>query len=130
MRAEVSDELDRFGANIVVTPKTRAVDLAYGAVAIGALTVVTVTGPSPTRTDSAQGDRVVLRAALLPPSRKLGKFDRRRAGCVRHLRCLLPGTSRLSTAFPSLSFGILPERVEIERTADQSRTPFAPGGIW
>ena len=39
MRAEVSDELDRFGANIVVTPKTRAVDLAYGAVAIGALTV-------------------------------------------------------------------------------------------
>jgi putative ABC transport system permease protein len=39
MRAEVSDELDRFGANIVVTPKSRALDLAYGAVAVGALTV-------------------------------------------------------------------------------------------
>ena len=39
MRAEVSDELDRFGANIVVTPKARAVDLAYGTVAVGAVTV-------------------------------------------------------------------------------------------
>lgn len=39
MRTEVSDELDRFGANIVVTPKARAVDLAYGTVAIGAVTV-------------------------------------------------------------------------------------------
>lgn len=39
MRAEVSDELDRFGANIVVTPKARALDLSYGAVAVGALTV-------------------------------------------------------------------------------------------
>lgn len=39
MRAEVSDELDRFGANIVVTPKARALDLSYGAVAVGALTI-------------------------------------------------------------------------------------------
>jgi len=39
MRAEVGDELDRFGANIVITPKTRALDLAYGAVAVGGLTV-------------------------------------------------------------------------------------------
>ena len=39
MRREVSDELDRFGANIVITPKARAVDLAYGTVAIGAVTV-------------------------------------------------------------------------------------------
>ena len=39
MRTEVSDELDRFGANIVITPKARAVDLAYGAVALGAVTV-------------------------------------------------------------------------------------------
>jgi putative ABC transport system permease protein len=39
MRAEVSDELDRFGANIVVTPKARAIDLAYGTVAVGAVTV-------------------------------------------------------------------------------------------
>ena len=41
MRAEVGDELDRFGANIVITPKTRALDLAYGAVALGGLSVDT-----------------------------------------------------------------------------------------
>src|SRR5581483_8228448 len=39
MREEVSDELDRFGANIVVTPKSRALDLAYGGVAVGGVTV-------------------------------------------------------------------------------------------
>src|SRR3990167_4662921 len=43
MRAEVGDELDRFGANIVITPKTRALDLAYGAVAVGGLSVDTNT---------------------------------------------------------------------------------------
>jgi putative ABC transport system permease protein len=39
MREEVSDELDRFGANIVITPKSRALDLAYGGLAVGGLTV-------------------------------------------------------------------------------------------
>ncbi len=39
MRAEVSDELDRFGANIIITPNTRAVELAYAGVALGGLTV-------------------------------------------------------------------------------------------
>lgn len=39
MQEEVGDELDRFGANIIVTPKSRALDLAYGAVALGGLTV-------------------------------------------------------------------------------------------
>ncbi len=39
MRAEVSDELDRFGANIIITPNARAVELAYAGVALGGLTV-------------------------------------------------------------------------------------------
>jgi putative ABC transport system permease protein len=39
MQAEVRDELDRFGANIIVTPKSRALDLAYGGVAVAGLTV-------------------------------------------------------------------------------------------
>ncbi len=39
MQAEVSDELDRFGANIIITPKSRVLDLAYGGVAVGGLTV-------------------------------------------------------------------------------------------
>lgn len=39
MRAEVGDELDRFGANIVITPKARTLDLAYGTVALGGLSV-------------------------------------------------------------------------------------------
>ncbi|MBI2834073.1 MAG: ABC transporter permease [Acidobacteria bacterium] len=39
MQADVSDELDRFGANIIITPKSRALDLAYGGVAVGGLTV-------------------------------------------------------------------------------------------
>lgn len=39
MRAEVGDELDRFGANIVVTPRARALDLAYGGMAVAGLTV-------------------------------------------------------------------------------------------
>jgi putative ABC transport system permease protein len=39
MREEVSDELDRFGANIVITPKARALDLAYGGLAVGGLSV-------------------------------------------------------------------------------------------
>ena len=41
MREEVSDELDRFSANIVVTPKSRALDLAYGGVAVGGVSVDT-----------------------------------------------------------------------------------------
>jgi putative ABC transport system permease protein len=39
MQAEVSDELDRFGANIIVTPKSRALDLGYGGLAVGGVTV-------------------------------------------------------------------------------------------
>ena len=39
MRAEVGDELDRFGANIVITPKARSLDVAYGGVAVAGLTV-------------------------------------------------------------------------------------------
>ena len=39
MRAEVGDELDRFGANIVITPKARTLDLAYGGLAVAGLTV-------------------------------------------------------------------------------------------
>ena len=39
MRAEVGDELDRFGANIVITPKARSLDVAYGGVAVADLTV-------------------------------------------------------------------------------------------
>jgi putative ABC transport system permease protein len=39
MEADVADELDRFGANIVITPRSRMVDLAYGSVAVAGLTV-------------------------------------------------------------------------------------------
>ena len=39
MEHELGDELDRFGANIVVTPRSRAVDLAYGTVAIAGVNV-------------------------------------------------------------------------------------------
>lgn len=39
MQGEIGDELDRFGANIVVTPKATTLDLAYGHVDIGGLTV-------------------------------------------------------------------------------------------
>ena len=39
MRAEVGNELDRFGANIVITPKTRSLDVAYGGMAVAGLTV-------------------------------------------------------------------------------------------
>jgi putative ABC transport system permease protein len=39
MQSEIADELDRFGANIIVTPKSRSVDLAYGSVALGGVTV-------------------------------------------------------------------------------------------
>jgi putative ABC transport system permease protein len=39
MRAEVGDELDRFGANIVITPKTRSLDVAYGGLTVAGLTV-------------------------------------------------------------------------------------------
>lgn len=39
MQAEISDELDRFGANIVITPKTQSLDLAYGGIAVGGVTV-------------------------------------------------------------------------------------------
>jgi putative ABC transport system permease protein len=41
MRSEIADELDRFGANIVVAPKSTLLDLAYGSVGIGALAVDT-----------------------------------------------------------------------------------------
>lgn len=39
MQAEISDELDRFGANIIITPKSQSLDLAYGGIAIAGLTV-------------------------------------------------------------------------------------------
>ncbi len=39
METELGDELDRFGANIVVTPKARMVDLAYGGLALGGVSV-------------------------------------------------------------------------------------------
>lgn len=39
MQREIADELDRFGANIVVTPKSTLLDLAYGRVDVGALSV-------------------------------------------------------------------------------------------
>ena len=41
MQREIGDELDRFGANIVITPKTRAVDLAYGGIAVAGLNIDT-----------------------------------------------------------------------------------------
>ena len=39
MQTEVGDELDKFGANIVVTPKSDVLDLAYGSLALGGLAV-------------------------------------------------------------------------------------------
>jgi putative ABC transport system permease protein len=39
MRTAVSDELDRFGANIIITPKSQLLDLAYGGIAVGGVTV-------------------------------------------------------------------------------------------
>ena len=36
---DISRELDRFGANIVVTPKSRMLDLAYGGIPLGGVTV-------------------------------------------------------------------------------------------
>jgi putative ABC transport system permease protein len=41
MQREIGDELDRFGANIVITPKARAVDLAYGSIAVAGLNIDT-----------------------------------------------------------------------------------------
>lgn len=41
MRTAVSDELDRFGANIIVTPKTRSLELTYAGIAVGNLTTDT-----------------------------------------------------------------------------------------
>lgn len=39
MHAEVGDELDRFGANIIITPRSSALDLGYGGLAVGDVTV-------------------------------------------------------------------------------------------
>ena len=39
MQTEVSDELDKFGANILVTPKSDLLDLAYGGLTVSGLTV-------------------------------------------------------------------------------------------
>jgi putative ABC transport system permease protein len=39
MREDVGDELDRFGANIVITPQSRSLDLAYGGLAVGGVTL-------------------------------------------------------------------------------------------
>jgi putative ABC transport system permease protein len=39
MQAEIGDELDRFGANIVITPRATTLDLAYGSLEVGGLTV-------------------------------------------------------------------------------------------
>ena len=41
MAREIGDELDQFGANIVITPKARAIDLAYGGVAVAGVSVDT-----------------------------------------------------------------------------------------
>lgn len=40
MQREVGDELDRFGANIVVTPKTDLYDVSYGVLTVGGLSVM------------------------------------------------------------------------------------------
>ena len=39
MRAAVSDELDRFGANIIVTPRSQSISLAYGGLDVGDIAV-------------------------------------------------------------------------------------------
>lgn len=39
MRTAVGDDLDRFGANIILTPRARSLDLVYGGLAAGGLTV-------------------------------------------------------------------------------------------
>lgn len=39
MQREVGDELDRFGANILITPKSDVYDLSYGALSLGGLSV-------------------------------------------------------------------------------------------
>ncbi len=39
MQADVGAELDRFGANIVITPKVRALDLSYGGIAVSGLSI-------------------------------------------------------------------------------------------
>lgn len=39
MRAVVSDELDRFGANIIVTPRSQSISLAYGGLDVGDIAV-------------------------------------------------------------------------------------------
>lgn len=39
MQSDIGDELDRFGANIVVTPKSRMLDLAYGGIPLGDVAV-------------------------------------------------------------------------------------------
>jgi putative ABC transport system permease protein len=41
MQREVGDELDRFGANILITPKSDLYDLSYGAVTLGGVSVTT-----------------------------------------------------------------------------------------
>ena len=39
MQRDVGDELDRFGANILITPKSDVFDLSYGALSLGGLSV-------------------------------------------------------------------------------------------
>lgn len=39
MRTAVSDELDRFGANIIITPRSRSISLAYGGLDVGDVAV-------------------------------------------------------------------------------------------
>ena len=41
MQADVGAEVDRFGANIVITPKARTLDLSYGGVSVAGLSVDT-----------------------------------------------------------------------------------------
>lgn len=79
MRTAVGDELDRFGANIIGTPRSRALDLAYGGIDIGGgimdlfenlratgLTVFMVTHDAAI---ASYADRVVtLRDGLVVPS--------------------------------------------------------------
>ena len=40
LQRDVGDELDRFGANILITPKSDVYDLSYGALSLGGLSVI------------------------------------------------------------------------------------------
>jgi putative ABC transport system permease protein len=92
MQAEVSDELDRFGANIIVTPKAGALDLGYGGLPIGGVTVdaqelrmadipairtipnrrnISAVAPKLIGTLDLNGQRIILIGADLPQERRV-----------------------------------------------------------